>query len=128
MHQAVLLNSYPEILYPSITTCLSILKWWKRIHACCSIGAVCTNSFLDHVASRRWIIFKRPGRLCPDKEVPGGHSQTANWSIHFRQLKGNTFQSTNLSTNIDLGGRKKITITKITSKNCSWWCCHAYII
>lgn len=91
---------------------LKIAAYWKRIQACCSIDAVCTNSFLDHTATRRWTTFKSPGRLCTDAIVPGGHSWTANWRIHFRQLKGNTFQSRNLSTNKDLdsshGNRKNV--------------------
>lgn len=90
--------------YVLYSTCfsLSTLVQLKRIQTCCSIGAVCTNSFLDHTESRRWTVFKIPGWLCPDNEVPGGHSWTANWRIHFRQLIGNTFHSRNLSTNIDL--------------------------
>lgn len=84
----------------------SILVQLKRIQACCSIGAVCTNSFLDHTAIRRWTVFKSPGRLCSDNEEPGGHSWTANWRIHLRQLRGNTFHSRNLSTNIDLRWRQ----------------------
>ena len=77
----------------------------KRIQACCLIGVVCTNYFLDHTATRRWSVFKSPGRLCFDNEVLGGHSRTTNWRIHFRQLTGNTFHSRNLSTNIDMRWR-----------------------
>jgi len=113
----------------------------KRIQACCLIGVVCTNYFLDHTATRRWSVFKSPGRLCFDNEVLGGHSRTTNWRIHFRQLTGNTFHSRNLSTNIDLRWRhgehsktkghkhiKSVSNTEISlqvikqkGKKCLWW-------